>query len=299
MNLPNIVYIGYQKTGSAFLRRYFDFHPDIHWTRYAGLLQRTPLDPAEYHRQFAAEPPAKCFIDMNEGLALGHLFRDADAWHERCAMQPGCPIDGRAMEPSGAAVAANIKRALPHARVLITIRNQLDWIRSNYLHYILHLPHSQRSLEGFLSTGEGKLVLQTAHFDEVIGSYRDVFGAERVHVLPLELLERDEPAALAGLCAFLGVRFLPFARTERRHNEGIGPARGNLVRFFSSVGVSDAAMRRMRRLARPVEGPLGRILGRDVMSRRQIALLRSAYAVSNYRTSRLLGVDLASLGYPV
>ena len=148
-NLPSVIYIGFQKTGSAFLRSYFDAHPRIRWTRHAGLLQNAGLDIHAYRSLFENEPAAGCLIDMNEGLALGHLFRDSNAWHADCALRAGCAIDGVAMEPSSAAVAANIRGALNDVRILITIRNQVDWIRSNYLHYILNLEQGRRSFRDF------------------------------------------------------------------------------------------------------------------------------------------------------
>ncbi len=34
-HIPDAIYIGQPKTGSTFLRSYFDYHPEIQWARHA------------------------------------------------------------------------------------------------------------------------------------------------------------------------------------------------------------------------------------------------------------------------
>src|SRR3546814_13127406 len=89
-------------------------------------------------------------------------------------------------------IAARVKAACPDVRIIMTIRSQPSWLYSNYRHFFEALPDARHSLEDFLATIEGKLVLDEAMFDRVVETYDRLFGPERVHVLPMEMLESSE-----------------------------------------------------------------------------------------------------------
>ena len=78
-NIPNIVQIGYMRSGSTYLRSYFIQHPNIHWTRKAWFFQLEGEDEVrtqKYLRFFAEEQAYACFIDMYESLSLGYVLRN-------------------------------------------------------------------------------------------------------------------------------------------------------------------------------------------------------------------------------
>ena len=52
------------------------------------------------------------------------------------------------------------------------------------------------------------------------GTYDRVFGGERIHVLPMELLERNEENSLSRLCDFLDVRHVPYCEEAKNYNTG-------------------------------------------------------------------------------
>lgn len=295
--LPDAVYIGMQKTGSTYLRSYFSQHPQIAWTRHAPRFQLHPFDAQAYLDQFAQQGEPACLLDMYEGLSLGYHLGQAGAWNAADAVEPGAPLGERCMVPAAEEIAERIAGVLPKARILITLRNQVDWLRSNYLHYMLHLPKRRRGFTDFLTTREGKLLLAAGNYDQVLALYHRRFGEDRVHVILLEDLATQEDRILRGLCEFLGVAFHPFDKRLADRNTGMGPGRGTLVRAYSRLGISDTTARRLRPWFKPVENLVSSRMQTATLTRQEEEMIRSVFAVSNCRTAHILGRDIASLGY--
>jgi hypothetical protein len=297
--IPSAVYIGFQKTGSEFLRSYFAFHPELAWARHGTYFQREDFTPDGYRALFDGTEAGGVMIDMYEAIAMGYVFAGLESWSPDHAVTLDQPLDGKFMVPAPELVVQRIHQALPNARILITVRNQIDWLRSNYLHHLGLLPHRRRTLLDFLSTREGKLVLFAGLYDRTIGLYFEVFGPERVHVLPMELLKLGEDEALAGLCRFLGVQPRSFQHGERNFNTGIGSRRGNLMRLAGRLGINQWGTEMLKPLRKPIEKALAPLLDADVLSTAEKTMLTSFYAASNHLSSRLLGRDLGVLGYPL
>jgi hypothetical protein len=298
-SIPAAVYVGCQKTGSEFLRSYFAFHPELAWSRNGIYFQREDFTPDGYRALFTEANGDAVLIDMYEAIAMGYVFTGLDSWSPSHAVTPDQPLDGRFMVPAPELVVQRVRQALPEARILITIRNQIDWVRSNYLHHIGLLPHGRRTLLDFLSTREGKLVLFAGLYDRTINLYCNAFGRSRVYVLPMERLKLEEDEVLADLCGFLGVTPRAFHTSQRTLNTGKGVSRGNLMRLAASIGVGQRMVELLRPLRQPVEKVLDPLLRRDVLSTTEKRLLASFYAASNHLSSRLVGRNLAALGYPL
>lgn len=297
MRIPDTVYIGLQKTGSAFLRSYFSQHPGVAWRRHATMFQLDPFVRKQYLARFADEKDCDCLVDMYEGLAVGYHLGKAAKWDSAIALAPEGMLDGCLMIPGQRDTADRIRTALPDARIVITLRNQVDWLRSNYLHYMLALPSKRRRFPDFLQTREGKLLLAAGAYDHLLTLYRKVFGPKWVHVILLEDVVTDEAGVLRGLCEFLGVDYIPFDPAARKYNTGIGPERGALIRAYSALGISDATARRLRPWFSRMERLAADWLKMPALSAEEEAMVHAFYAVSNYYTSRILGRDLQPLGY--
>jgi len=304
--LPRAIYLGLQKSGSLFLRHYFFQHPSIHCSRQGLFFQTDAADVdargvaavrADYAARLAGEPEKPCHIDMYEGLAMGYLMHGLEKWDASVFVTPRADLAVREAESAPETLARRIHAVLPEARVILTVRSQLSWLDSNYRWYLELLPRERSRFQDFLDTLEGRFALDAGHFDRTAELYARIFGADRVLVLPLELLVRDEMACLGRLCDFLGVVHAPYAPEEKNRNEG--PA----VRFQElpfqrrrsggsrAARLCAAAARLLRRDDdAPVEG---------VLRPSERALLASAYAAGNTRLARRLGLDLGSLGYPV
>lgn len=288
---PEVIYIGLQKTGSTFLRGYFYSHPQVRCTRHGKFFLGDEADVgargadavrAGYAAHFADDGGKPCRIDMYEALGMGYLLHGLPDWDASVFVQPGATLAEGPVESVPAGVAARIAAAVPDARILITVREQGAWIDSNYRHFFEQMPAVRNGLRDFLGTREGQLVLDAAMFDRLVAIYDGLFGRERVYVLPMELIERDEPRALARLCEFLGIACTPYRDEDRNYNRG------------RPLDALRAATRRPRsRLAawwRP-KAAAGTGEAAD------LDLLRAVYRASNTRLAARIGLDLRGLGY--
>ncbi len=303
---PNIVYVGYMRSGSTYLRSYFTQHPSIHWTRRAWFFQLESDDEIRkqrYLKFFENEQSASCFIDMYESLSLGYVLKETPQkdystsinpeWSAHWAVKLNGRMDGTVISPDHAELARRIKHALPDARILIVLRNQFDWFRSMYLHYLPHFPAGRCFFVDFLSTLEGKAAAYAAAYDRLLESYAACFGKENIHVMILEEIASDEENVLHGLCRFLEVPFFPMDLSEADQNKALSTS-------YSLVPEEQSALRGLLRKLGLTFRKLSSIRKRPpILSEADEAFIRSFYAVSNYRTSVWLDRDLACWGYPI
>lgn len=307
--LPDVLYIGLQKTGSTFLRAYFASHPGIVWTRQAYRLQSDGLVAgypdaarAEFCEQVANRPSNTStehpiWIDMYEGLGMDYVLAGADRWDPALMMSSASlrNIAGITVSPPGGIAA--LRRLLPHARVLLTIRDQVEWIFSNYHHYLSRLPAHRRTLPDFLATIEGRVVLSSVHYDRLVVELFEHFGRDRVCVLTLEEIETDTHSALAQLSRFLGCAYVPFAAKDSDYNRGIdstlsrGAGEPSLGRRLATGLPALLASKQPRLEAND------HIKTKDELRDTYTHLLTPFFAASNLRLERLLGKSLAAYGY--
>lgn len=297
---PDLIFIGPYKSGSLYLRGYFDAHPGIVWTRQAQffLAEANAGRAADYPAEVPADAEGKYFIDMFESMAIGYVFREADNW-DSIGFRPFKPITDSILVPDHRIVAGRVRAAAPDTKILLCIRNQIDWLRSSYLHHIHFLLPRDRSFGRFMNTLEGKCALDAGHYDRAIDAYEAALGPGRVHVMLLEDIMRDKEAALRRLCDFMGLAYAPYPDERESRNTGRGNLAGTATALLSRAGLSDRQIRRIGRLAKPALPLLRRVAERDVIGDEQKELLAAAYAASNFRTARLTGLDLAGAGYPV
>lgn len=289
MAQPDVVFLGNQRSGSTFLRSYFTHHPDIGWTRRANAFIAAGFDSAAYRAaSFDGERPS-CYIDMYEGLGTALLVGDARPWGE-VGFEPGAPIDPALMQLDHVTIAQRIKDTVPEAKILLIIRNQIDWLRSDYLHHVNHLPPGRRRFRDYLAAPEGKVILYAGLFHETIRVYREIFGAARVHVLLLEQMRDEQEQTLRRLCDFLALPFVSLPPTQSKRNRGKSYAAGWLARWGVRPGRMPGFMRGLKPLAL-------RLLDRDPVRPADAGLLACFYAGINHHTARLLDIDLAKYGY--
>ena len=295
---PLIIYIGLQKTGSTFLRGYFSAHPQVYWTRHGTFFQTEAADVDRFGREsvrsryealFVETTDKPCRIDMYEAIGMGYVLEGMDAWSEEHFIKVGARLNDEHIFTAPYSIAERIKMVAPEAKILLTIRNQASWIDSNYRHYFEQLPKGQESLLDFMSTPEGKMVLDAGMFDRVVEIYDQLFGREQVLVMPMERLEREEDMALQNLCAFLGIDQQPYRQEDKDFNRGRSlDALASTRRVNSSQGFSlfeRLLGRRQPRWQHTTEDALKHIA--------------CVYAASNTRLSKRIGFDLAELGYPI
>lgn len=295
---PDVVFIGYYKAGTTMLRAYFDRHPEIVWTRQAHyfITAETMAENRPYPPSVPEEAEGKCFIDMFEAVAIGYVLKSGHEWAQ-VGFTPGAPVEDGILHSDPLAMAKRIHTKAPEAKILVVIRNQIDWLRSAFLHQINLLPPKARSFADFINTIEGKCVAYAGLYHQTIEAYYEVFGRARVKVMLLEDLAADMTGSLRELCAFLGVDYVDAPPERALWNRGRGATAGSIFASLSRHGVSDARAERIAALLGRLP-PLAALLARrEVVSAAEKAMLRGFYAVSNYHTQRLTGLDLAGRGY--
>lgn len=293
---PHVIYIGLQKTGSTFLRGYFASHPQVSWTRNGTFFQTEAADVAvhgvdvvrdQYEALFTEAAGNTCRIDMYEAIGMGYVLRGIDAWNAEHFIKVGANLNNENIFTSPCLIAERIKAVAPQAKILLTIRNQARWVDSNYRHFFEQLPVGQESLFDFLSTPEGKVVLDVGMYDRVVNIYDELFGQEQVLVLPMERLEREEDLALRDLCTFLGIEQRPYQQKDKNFNRGrsLGALASTRHRAVDNPGL----FKRLFRKNQP---------SWQLTTEEAIKHIACVYAASNARLSSRIGIDLAMLGYP-
>jgi hypothetical protein len=178
--------------------------------------------------------------------------------------------------------ALRLKRAFPSAKILMTIREQVDWLHSSYKFFMPRLPNRMRSFSDFCKTPRGVAYLKAGHFDETIEAYAEVFGADRIAVLRFEDIKRAPEAFSAQLCAYLNIGSQPLPNI--RANEG---STAQVARIRRAMPMVDRLPTIVRKAGKRLTSMLPKQSG-IILSDNEINMIRDRYAKSNSRTDKLL-----------
>ena len=279
----DVLHIGYPKAASTFIHRYLDSHPEVttdHNRLASLLLQRPSADsPA------IVEKPSrdKIHVSREESVAESVcVVGELKNWQQYLHL-PGAwdrVKDDIVVDPGEAA--SRLHKVHPHAKILLLIREQADWLQSAYKYTVSQLPAGQRSFADYCTTPSGIVMLKAGHFHQTIRAYIDVFESQRVRVLRYEDIERAPERFAADLCAFIGISERPMP--QRRENE----TNVQIARIQKLFPIIDRLPRNMKLALKPYASrllPGGR---GSILSSRDIRILRSAYVVSNQLTEKLI-----------
>lgn len=198
----------------------------------------------------------------------------------------------------------------PDAKVLITIRQQQSIAISMYREFVRGggaLPFSC-----FIGTGKEPISFspllrpEFLCFDRAIRHYMDLFGNDRILVLPQEMLAEDPVRYIATLADFAGCRIDTDVQTRSVHVGERFPAmtlRRMLNRYILKdptrpgrhgfEALADRIVRNCNRVApRWLDASLSRAY-RDVVAARYAGM----FPASNRETAKLTGLNLAHYGY--
>ena len=205
---PHLIHIGYPKSGSSFLRHWFAAHGEIAYRpgHIAGLSR---------------------FANIG-GKAHGIKLRVTSSETFSSPETPGETLNPGAYRAAQTAVCESLADVFPTAHVLIVTRGYRSMIMSSYSQYVR--AGGSKSLQGMLcnSTEQGSW-----DYDGVVGMYRRHFGADKVMVLPWELL-RDAPDEFVGrIEAGFGLRHHP--PSPQRVNTSLTPVEMHWYAKFSSA----------------------------------------------------------------
>ncbi len=198
------VHIGLSKCASTYLQKiifpgignYSDVASSPDEDKYH--LLRPGMKPEEYRRIVAKHmvnpiPESKWLVisceDYTELLFKGF----ADVFFKWKSMQR------ELYHFSNAVITENIARTYPQARIIVVIREQLDWAVSRYK-MIYRGGKTSSSIDDLLSEPlEG--------YDIMIERYQNRFGKENVLVLPLEMMRHDRANFIKSITGFIGTDF--------------------------------------------------------------------------------------------
>ncbi len=295
---PDVLFVGVYKSGTKLLRAFFSSHPEISWSRQAQYFgsPRYGEDPSDYFR--SCEAAGDCHVDMFEWLAAGVVDEGVEDWPS-IYLTPGIETGSVPALAAIEEIARRIAETVPDGRILMVLRNQVDWLRSAYLHEIQALPSGDRSFAAFMNTLRGKFIARAGQYDMTIEAFRDRYGSERVHVMLLEELATSRDHVLGALCDFLRVGFVPFTEAPEDTNPGKGVGAGKAYQIAARAGLSPGLAQALKPFGRWLLEALPWSGGGDVLSEPEKDLLRAVYAVSNQRTARAIGRDLKPFGYPM
>ncbi|MGB7056726.1 MAG: sulfotransferase [Geitlerinemataceae cyanobacterium] len=212
----------------------------------------------------------------------------------------------------GKDVADRLHSTFPEARILIIIREQKSEILSSYRQYIRR--GDAASLSRFLGVGETRkpgigAICQLDYFeyDLAIEYYHQLFGAENVLVLPFEVLVKDTQAASKKIIEFAGAKG---SLTSNPIPKNVGFKAGTLMfrQQINGFCVPPETPKSLRAFPWRVGYKLSELVDRFLPQKYHDRAERyfrdfvaesvgTTFQDSNQRTSHLIGIDLAELGY--
>lgn len=113
------------------------------------------------------------------------------------------------------ASARNLAAAYPSARIVAIVRNQFDYILSLYSYRVAVRGHESRGLDRFMDEEIRDGLARHVQYDRLVAEYVRLFGADKVLVLPMEMLRTDAEGFFRRLSGFIGLapRAAPDARS--------------------------------------------------------------------------------------
>jgi hypothetical protein len=301
--LQPTIHIGYHRTGSTFLQeRVFPLLPVNRLIKpeLDGLFGSARFDPSELRadlRRQAELDPDRPTVISSELLS---------------GTPEGGPAERRLQ------TADRLHAAFGSAKILVVIRRQVDYVLSIYAYRVLLRGLDSRSLDRYLADHAPSL-LPALQYDTLVQRYIDLFGRDRVLVLPFELLAAESAGFIDAIARFIGVD--PPAIPNRRVNESTRNAMVVAINRVLNLPL-DRSLGALKRnhtiahetyleIARPyfaakerVINPLLRRLlgsrgGTLRMSTAWADRVAAAVADSNRRLIELTGLDLARHGYSI
>ena len=221
-------------------------------------------------------------------------------------------ISGKA-NPDWRVVAGNLKELIPEARILIVVRRQTDYIRSLYAFRVGIKGEETRSFGRFVSEEGAAGLFDKLDYSVLVKRHVELFGSERVFVLPMEWLSRDRKRFAAALSEAVGADFAEDAFPAPSNASPKNASVLALCRFcnllFSAVyapigwvfpyRVSSKFRFAYYASKRVLVPALARIVpGRGLDNPSVPDDVVSRWSAGNAELSRLFDLDLKDLGYP-
>jgi hypothetical protein len=306
-----LVHVGYHKTGTTWLQQGLFADEQYGFTR---VWPQTVIDDA-----FLGGNPFT--FDPSRATELLRPFLERAAAAGTVPVVSHEPLSGLPTLNGfdSKMLADKIRATLPEARILIAIREQRSMMLSVYKQHITtsgtqsigqmwrdHPPEERRRPTPGLDVFE---------YHHLIGYYQQLFGPERVLVLPFESLRADPVTFVKTVCSFAGVEPPADELPSGNRNAGNPALLVALLRYSNLVlraigltgpfggPIANERLRRVRyraidRVAPLIPKALSRSFDRRLEAKVN-ALAKGRYGWSNRITTEITGLSLASLGYDI
>jgi Sulfotransferase family len=299
-----LLHIGYHKTGSSWLQQYL-FRADGHPFRRADRRQVNEIfvrpNPLDFKADSARQALGSFLSQAAEDRAVPVLSQER--------LSGGMETGGYDSKENAQRLAA----VFPEAKVLIVIRQQISMILSSYKQYarkggVMSLKRFIKPTRRLRSTQQFDL----AHFEyhRLIAHYQNLFGFERVLVLPYELFRADANAFVERIYRFCQLEPKTVTQTGKRVNVSFsGPVLAVKLwfnRLFARGPQNPGCIipTGENRVVTAAFGLADRLIPgflRRWSDGRMLRLIRKVsgdrYRWSNAETAELTGLDLESFGY--
>jgi hypothetical protein len=299
-----LIHIGYVKTGSTWLQRclfhHYEQNPLARGQNTRSALVQEILVYDDFN--FSGREARK---RLDEAWASSGKPDSVPVWSDETLLGDPCNRRYDAYRNG-----QKLYETFPDGKVLICIREQIGMAISIYREIVRG--GGRYTLEMIVGTGREKrgyspiLRPEYLHYHGAIAFYQSLFGVDNVLVLPYELLKTAPEDFVARVCRFANLPPVELKAGEI-YNFGFRGANLALLRrlnFFSVQNPLTPGTGRAHKMAIRIATHAGRFIPRSIDDRFERKLRAQVerrydgmFSESNAITSRLIGVDLKSLGY--
>jgi len=233
MALPNFIIIGAKKAGTTSLYNYCNEHPEIFMSqmkelRYFGFDNTNPE-----HRKKV--PKLYPITTLDEYKAQFNKVTNEKAIGEASPSY---------LQNSFAA--PNIKKHIPNALLIVSLRNPVDRAYSDYQMNVRHGIETEDIKSAFNAS---KNWVKAGLYYDQLKKYYDLFGPEKIKVILFDDLTKNSLDVMKGVFGFLQVDTDFNPDVSVKHNPGGGEQKSRFIKYAYSKYKSS---RKLRNLARAI-----------------------------------------------
>jgi hypothetical protein len=252
--LPDFFIAGAAKSGTTSLYHYLDKHPEV----YMSPIKEpnhfcTDINPGDFSAEFRLHEKQKNLNlekYLNGPMTEKHWGYFVQQKQDYEKLFKNRTTEKAAGEVSNsylysAVAAENIRREIPHAKIVIMLRNPADRAYSHYLANLrdgkTFLPFreelekdSNKTSKGW---GQSYLYLEMGFYSKQVKRYIDQFSEAQLRIYLYDDFVNDASGIMQDLFAFLGVSQQDPSKFDDRYNEAREPKSSRLIYFLSKTGL--------------------------------------------------------------
>jgi hypothetical protein len=201
------IHIGYPKTASSTLQRFFfSKHPELLHLGYPfiapeiqDIIQIDIMQKSEI--LYSASRAKKIFDPYLEKANSSDKYKAVGISYEGlCLSADGGQVDNKL-------IACRLKEIFGNAKIIITIRNQFDFLQSFY-NQMIKTNGCYFSFHEFLEANYWRFYIYLFHqlyYFELFKCYQEIFGEDQVRIFLFEDFKNDPQRIIGEICLFLRV----------------------------------------------------------------------------------------------